>query len=76
MQTKTFKHDFWFYVFRNKLYGIKFYLQQNGAQEPLNLQDLRISEPLAAFIMPHAKRKLAGCGGSWSSQRAFVPTGP
>ena len=35
-----------------------------------------ISEPLLTFIMPHAKRKLAGWVGSWSSQRAFVHTAP
>ena len=67
---------FLYYILKDRFYDSKFYLQHNAAQEPLNLQDLRISEPLTAFIMPHAKRKLAGCGGSWSSQRAFVHTGP
>ena len=31
---------FLYYILKARFYDSKFYLQQNGAQEPLNLQDL------------------------------------
>ena len=31
---------FLYYILKDRFYDSKFYLQQNGAQEPLNLQDL------------------------------------
>ena len=32
--------DFLYYTLKDRFYDSRFYLQQNGAQEPLNLQDL------------------------------------
>ena len=50
---KRFLYDFLSTLSKNKLYGIKFYLQPNGAQEPLDTMNF-------CLLLCLALNKLAG----------------
>ena len=68
--------NFLYYILKARFYDNKFYLQHNGAQEPLSLQDLLYQNLWLSLLCPARNENLQGLSSSWFSQRAFVHTGP
>ena len=51
---------FLYYILKDRFYDSKFYLQQNGAQEPLNLQDLLYQNLWQSLLCPMRNKNSQG----------------